>query len=135
MLSRATSRATLKLVNFTSDKIKVNEPALAEMERMRKNSFFHWKHPLSMFDYQNQVHIGFLNIRSLNAHIEDLKADIYMQNLSALCLTETHTNHISQAHQLQNFKVYSKETQHGLAIYSRVNADEYLVRKHVNFSF
>jgi ATP-dependent DNA helicase PIF1 len=46
LLSRAKSRDKVLLLNFEPEHIKVNRPALEEMERMREESLFLWKHPL-----------------------------------------------------------------------------------------
>ena len=46
MLSRAKCRERLQLLNFEPEYIKVNKAALSEMNRMRKEQVFAWKHPL-----------------------------------------------------------------------------------------
>ncbi|WAQ96596.1 PIF1-like protein [Mya arenaria] len=44
ILSRVTSRQGLKLINFSKDKIKVNNEALHEMDSMRSTRQFHCEH-------------------------------------------------------------------------------------------
>ena len=46
LLSRAKCRDKVQLLNFEPDHIKVNKPALEEMNRMRNDSIFPWEHPL-----------------------------------------------------------------------------------------
>ena len=46
LLSSAKSRDQVLLLNFEPENIKVNESALEEMIRMRKESLFSWQHPL-----------------------------------------------------------------------------------------
>ncbi len=115
ILSRVTSRQGLLLVDFSPDVIKVNESALQEMKRMEQNSLFTWEHPLA--NIAPTVCIGFLNITSLSAHASDLKADRNIQNLTALCLTETHVSTMTEAYHLPGFKPIQVQSEHGLAIF------------------
>ena len=90
LLSRAKSRDKVLLLNFESENIKVNEPALEEMDRMRKESIFSWEHPLMEM---NGSKMCLFNIRSWNAHIEHFLSDnIYTSYCSVFCFTETHVD-------------------------------------------
>ena len=124
VLSRATNRNGLKLIDFLPDKIKVNEKALDEMDRMRNQATFDWIHPLDELPTENTVHIGFLNIRSLNLHLDDLKANTVLQNLTSLCLSETHTK---QRHEITGYHSFHEETQHGLAQYHKESSEEFCI--------
>ncbi len=121
ILSRATSRQGLLLEGFTPDAIKVNESALKEMDRMTQNASFTWNHPLA--NIGARVCIGFLNITSLAAHASDLKADKNIQNLTALCLSETHVTHMSEDYNLPAFKTLHLPSEHGLAMFIRTNTE------------
>lgn len=114
MISRATSRTGIKLINFSADVIKVNESACEEIERMKKESLLNCDNPIN--SYSDHTVIGHLNIRTLNGHIQDLQKDVCLQYLSVLCLTETHTDKPAN---LTGFRVLSNPTEHGLAIYFR----------------
>ena len=87
LLSRAKSRDKFQLLNFKPEYIKVNEAALNEMIRMRKEAVFSWKHPLlEISGYK----LALLNIRSWNAHIKHFLIDKnYTESCSMLCFTET----------------------------------------------
>ena len=90
LLSRATSRNKLKLLNFEERHIRVNMHAVCEMEHMRKDCVFTWKHPLTEF---NVGKICLFNIVSWNLHIEHFLADkMYLTHSSVFCFTETHIN-------------------------------------------
>ena len=115
MISRATARKGIKLINFTADVIKVNENACLELQRMRKESLLNCENPIS--DYSDNTNIAHLNIRTLKSHFPDLKKDLCLKHLSVLCLTETHTNQPDI--NLTGYYVVSKPTEHGLAIYIR----------------
>ena len=66
LLSRATSRGKIKLVNFEPKHLKSNHEAKKEIERMSKESGLVWKHPLT--EISGYV-IYLLNIRSWKAYI------------------------------------------------------------------
>ncbi len=119
ILSRVTSRQGLLLVDFSPDKIRVNENALNEMNRMRQNAPFTWHHPLA--NSAGSVSIGFLNITSLHSHACDLKADRNIQNLTALCLTETHITNMSEDYDLPDFATLHVPSEHGLAMFIHKN--------------
>ena len=122
LLSRAKSRDKVLLLNFEPEHIKVNRPALEEMERMREESLFLWKHPLIEF---NGNSICLFNIRSWDAHLEHfLSEKVYSTYPSLLCFTETNINdspakHIDQTQ--DNWKDIHKSTQHGLALCYKVD--------------
>lgn len=122
VLSRATHRTGLKLIEFLPQKIKVNQQALQEMDRMRNQATFDWIHPLDQLPSENKIHIGFLNIRSLNLHLDDLKANTVLQNLTTICLTETHT---SLSHEIPGYHSFHEKTQHGLAQYHKESSEEF----------
>ena len=67
LLSHAKTRDKVQLLNFEPDNIKVNEPALEEMHRMRRESIFSWQHPLIEM---TGTKMCLFNIRSWNAHIK-----------------------------------------------------------------
>lgn len=122
VLSRATHRTGLKLIEFSPQKIKVNQQALQEMDRMQNQATFDWIHPLDQLPSENKIHIGFLNIRSLNLHLDDLKANTVLQNLTTICLTETHT---SLSHEIPGYHSFHEKTQHGLAQYHKESSEEF----------
>ena len=117
LLSRAKSRDKVQLLNFKPDHIKVNKPALIEINRMREESLFSWQHPLLKMSGSSMC---LFNIRSWNAHIEHFLSDnIYTSNCSLLCFTETHCNngHMKHLAELQEgWNDIHKQTLHGLAI-------------------
>ena len=117
LLSRAKSRYKVQLLNFEPDHIKVNVPALEEMDRMRKESVFSWQHPLME---KSGSKMCLFNIRSWNAHIEGFLTDkVYTKFCNVVCFTETHVN----GEPLNHIKKYEEEwndihkrTNHGLAV-------------------
>ncbi len=82
---------------------------------MTENALFTWTHPLA--NITDTVCIGFLNITSLSAHAADLKADQNIQNLTALCLTETHISSMSDAYLLPGYNPHHVPSEHGLAMF------------------
>ena len=119
ILSRATSREGLLLHNFSSEKIKVNQSALEEMDRMTTYNSFNWIHPIKLHS-SNKISIGFLNIRSFSLHSLDLEADPTINILSTLCLTETHVKPSQDIQNFLDFTIYPRETEHGLAICTKL---------------
>ena len=117
LLSRAKSRDKVQLLNFESDHIKVNTPALEEMDRMRKESLFCWQHPLMKMSGNRMC---LFNIRSWNLHIEHFLTDtVYTRCSSLFCFTETHVNdgqYNSIEQYVGGWKDLHKRTNHGLAI-------------------
>jgi len=119
LLSRAKSRDKLLLLNFEPDHIKVNLSALEEMNRMRKDALFEWKHPLEEMVGSN---ICLFNIRSWNAHIEHFLCDkVYLDYCDIFCFTETHLSATDS--RIFGISQYApgwcdihKNTDHGLAI-------------------
>ena len=86
LLSRAKSRDKVQLLNFDVSHIKVNEAALKEIERMRKESKFSWQHPLLKMSGNKMC---LFNIRSWNAHIKHFLADkVYTDSSDIFCFTE-----------------------------------------------
>ncbi len=121
ILSRATSRKGLLLVDFSPDLIRVNKCALQEMARMKQNAPFTWTHPLA--NITMDTCIGFLNITSLIAHAADLKADRNIQNLTMLCLTETHVTTKGQNYDLPEYETIHYPSDHGLAMYIKTHVE------------
>ena len=121
LLSRAKSRDKLKLLNFEPDQIKVNQPALHEMDRMRKESVFSWQNPLMEMSGNKMC---LFNIRSWNAHIEHFLTDKVYTTCSLLCFTETHINNgqcTTIEQYVKGWKDIHKPTIHGLAICYNIN--------------
>ena len=128
LLSRAKSRDKVLLLNFELEDIKVNESALEEMVRMKKESLFSWKHLLIEL---NGICMCLFNIRSWNGHLEHFLSDkIYSTSSSLFCFTETNINNSSSKHIneiMDDWKDTHKNTQHGLALcynISKVNIIE-----------
>ena len=122
LLSRAKSRDKVLLLNFEPERIKVNKPALEEMDRMREESVFSWEHPLMKMSCSK---FCLFNIRSWNAHIEHFLSDkVYTNYCSLFCFTETHVNigrlkHIDELQ--EGWKDIHNDSQHGLAICYKVS--------------
>ena len=119
LLSRAKSRDKIQLLNFDVSHIKVNQAALKEIERMRKESKFSWQHPLLKMSGNNKMCL--FNIRSWNAHIKHFLADkVYTDNCDIFCFTETHLTHMPCNNNIENYvsgwTAIHKTTSHGLAI-------------------
>ena len=117
LLSRAKSSDKVLLLNFEPEHIKVNEPALEEMEQMREESLFSWQHPLTKMSGSKMC---LFNLRSWNAHIEHFLSDgVYTSYCSLLCFTETHIPDAPEKDidELKDgWKSIHKDTQHGLAM-------------------
>lgn len=96
------------------------------MDRMQNQATFDWIHPLDQLPSENKIHIGFLNIRSLNLHLDDLKANIVLQNLTRICLTETYTSlNTSLSHEIPGYHSFHEKPQHGLAQYHKESSEEF----------
>ena len=90
ILSRAKTRDKLQLLNFEAQHIKVNNLALQEIQRMRKNAVFFWQHPLEELQGNK---LALLNIRSWNLHLQHFLSDtLFLTNCDLLLFTETKTN-------------------------------------------
>jgi len=50
-------------------------------------------------------------------HSQDLRQDKGIQNLSILCVSETHISHQNNQHNIDGYSLYTKQTKHGLAMY------------------
>jgi len=50
-------------------------------------------------------------------HSQDLRQDQGIQNLSILCVSETHISHQNNQHNIDGYSLYTKQTKHGLAMY------------------
>ena len=117
MLSRVTNRSGIKLINFSPDSICANTDAIQELDRMRQNALFKWQHPLTTLSTAEVLHVGHINIRSLELHLNDLIADKSLQNLSVLCLTETHVKEFNLTDGLPGFKHLCTPSAHGLMMF------------------
>ena len=83
LLSRARSSNTVRILNFDKTNIVVSDLVKAEMERLRRDCVFSWKHPI----LQNErIKICLLNIVSWNLHILHVLSDRYIMNYSHVCL-------------------------------------------------
>ena len=122
MLSRAKSRDKIQVLNFEPELIRVNENALVEMNRMRDESTFSWKHPLMEMTGSKMC---LFNIRSWHAHIEHFLSDkVYTKCGNVFCFTETHVNDRPLNH-IDKYEVgwndIHKRTEHGLDICYKSN--------------
>ena len=134
MLSRGKSRNKIKLLNFEPEYIKVNEAALHEMERMREESVFSWKHPLMEM---SGTKMCLFNIRSWNAHIEHFLTDkSYSKFCNLLCFTETHINNSACLNHIDKYidgwSDIHKRTEHGLAFCYNTNKIKVIQEFHMN---
>ena len=77
------------LLSREPEQIKVNLSALEEMNRMRTEALFDWKHPLRDM---NETKLCPFNIRSWNLHIEHFISDDIVTECDIMCFTETHCN-------------------------------------------
>ena len=85
--SLATSCCKIKLVNFEPKHLKCNHEAKKKMEKMKKESRFVWKHPLT--EISDHV-ICLFNIRLWKSHTHHfLSNQIYTEQFTKLCFTET----------------------------------------------
>ena len=62
--------------------------------------------------------IAHLNVRSLNAHFEDLKILIAAKHIDILCLTETHSTDYTK-YIIEGFEQNPGDTRHGSIIYTK----------------
>ena len=118
LLSRARSRDSVRIFNFDEANIVVSELVKAEMERLRRDCIFSWKHPIT----QNEgVKICLLNLVSWNLHIQHILSDKYYFNFShVMCFTETHTNN-DRFRRIEEYhpdwkSIHHSSAEHGLAI-------------------
>ena len=128
LLSRATARNKVKILNFEEDVIKCNEKAKREMHRLRSESHLDCKHPLTEMSADS---ICLLNIVSWSKHIDHFLSDRnYTQHSSLFCFTETYTvNELDQIeHHHENWRSIHKHSPHGLAICYNINKVEIIER-------
>ena len=118
LLSRARSRNTVRILNFDETNIVVSDLVKAEMERLRRDCVFSWRHPI----LQNErIKICLLNIVSWNLHIQHILSDKYIMNNShVMCFTETHVNSTS-FQRIEEYhpdwkSIHHSSAEHGLAI-------------------
>ena len=116
-LSRAETSEGIKLVNFHEDVIKVNQKALLELLRMRRESPLNAKHPASSLSGSI---LSLLNIRSWNMHFQNFLSDpIHLNHCNIFCFTETHLNvepRLDETDLSENWNSVFKHTEHGLAL-------------------
>ncbi|KAJ8310447.1 hypothetical protein KUTeg_012312 [Tegillarca granosa] len=117
MLSRCPTRASLKIIDFCSEKVSVNQAAKFEMVRMERESLFSWKHPLNCVT-ENGIAISHINIRSLPRHYIDLVSHKILQSLTVLC-THAPREASGEDYPISGFKFCLKHTQHRLAILTK----------------
>ena len=114
-LSRCKTLEGLALRNFDMSKVKVNEPALKETERLRDHCKLKFVHPLQK---EGDNFISLLNIRSWAKHVDHFLLDPnFLQKCGIFCFTETY---ISQSQKEINsfngdWTTIHKATTHGLA--------------------
>ena len=74
----------------------MNESALEEMIRMRKESLYSWQHPLIEL---NGINMCLFIIRSWNVHLEHFfSGKIYLTYSSLFCFTEPNINDSPSKH-------------------------------------
>ena len=95
LLSCAKSRDKVLLLNFEPADIKVNESALEEMVKMRKESLFSQQQALIEL---NSISMSLFSVRSWNGHLKH-------------CHPSKHVDEI-----LDDWKDIQKNTQHGLTL-------------------
>ena len=118
LASRARSRDKLKILNFSEEKIKVNKLAVQEMERMRRESFLQFNHPLEEL---NGDIMCLLNIRSWNLHIKHfLSEKLHPTKSCMFCFTESHVKSTEPDVRIEDllpdWKDIHSPTEHGLSI-------------------
>ena len=126
MLSRATCRSGIKLINFQEQDIKINQSAFNELNRMASESKFNPSTPIQLLG-DDKFSIGHLNIRSLSKHIQDVQADSFVQKLSVLCLSETHISRPLDKYQIDGYVFLPKSSKHGLAIYIKTGLSYHVI--------
>ncbi|HAO14922.1 MAG TPA: hypothetical protein DDE71_05115, partial [Tenacibaculum sp.] len=114
-LSRCKTLEGLALRNFDMSKVKVNKPALKEMERLRNHGKLQFVHPLQE---GNGNSFSLLNIRSWALHIDHFLLDPnFLQKCFIFCFTETHE--VESRRDINCFNgdwtAIHKATAHGLA--------------------
>ena len=114
MLSRAKEMKGLKLKSFQADKIKVNSSALQEMKRLQSMV----KDLATLNISEDSKAIGFLNIRSLKEHYQDLCQNDLSEKLDFLCLSETKVKDYSR-YQLEGMTCVCSRTPHGSAVFTK----------------
>ena len=87
LLSRASKRDKIRILNFDESKIKHNDKALEEMECMQRDRPFVFVHPLENIT-GNKICLN--NLRGWQAHIQHfLSNPLFTRYSSVLCFTET----------------------------------------------
>ena len=113
MLSRATSRSGIKVLNFNKSDITVNKKALDEITRMQRESVLEILPSLNATD----LYIGHINIRSLRKHACDVISDPTLQQMAVICVTETKMKTTPRQTLVPGYEMVLKNSQHGLAIF------------------
>ena len=93
LLSRDRSSESVRIFNFDRASIVVGEPIKSEMERLRRDCVFSWRHLVT----QNvSMKVCLLNIVSWNLYFQHILYDKFYINYShVMCFTEIHTNNSS----------------------------------------
>jgi hypothetical protein len=130
MLSRSKSMDRLKLVSFKPSKVLVNNSALDEMKRLENKTM-----NIEVLSEQSPAEcltVSYINIRSLNAHHEDLNHDQTIVKSHIVCLSETKVNSYTK-YPLECKKSLHMKTKHGLAVYhkSSLHATQVPVPEHL----
>ena len=117
-LSRVTTQDGLKLVNFHEDHIRVNEAALHEIARMRKERPLNVAHPVNSLSGEI---LALWNIRrSWKKKLENfLSHSVHLNCCSILCFTETGLDNdpdFDVSLVSDKWKSVFKHTEHGLAL-------------------
>lgn len=84
------------------------------MDRMRNNKKLTFQNELQHI--HSNLTIGYLNIRSLKLHYDDLQKDDTHKSCDAFCISECRMKDYD-AINLENFKTFYTNSQHGLAMY------------------
>lgn len=77
----------LNILNLQEDKISVDKRFQAEMDRLRSFPLTFIHHLLA--DHYVQFKLAFINVRSLNRHMEDDKVDRNVLAADVVCFCET----------------------------------------------
>ena len=123
IISRATSRQGLKLLNFSPEKIIVNKAALEETVRLQTESPFKWLYPLQK-SHPDYVIVAHVNIRS-KSHISHLLSDPTIHLCTLVGLTESHITHESESLPIKDssWETTHKLTDHGISVLHKTDLE------------
>ena len=107
MLSRIQNIHQLYLKSFDETKIKANDKALAETDKMTREAINHRDNRREWMISNCFIRkIVSLNITSLPRHLEDLRADPTLKMADIICLQETFCNRNDAEPKLPNYTTY-----------------------------